>query len=102
VALVRTDVSEDHISCIIIAKRFSELGITLDVTSNRSMLSSMLQLLVISDVVPSSPFLVTLIMEAICSSETSVLTRAKRRHIPEDGSRQPLFLLVYVCSPASP
>jgi hypothetical protein len=29
--------------------------------------------------------LVTLMMEAICSSETSVLTRVKRRHNPEDG-----------------
>jgi hypothetical protein len=27
----------------------------------------------------------TLMMEAICSSEIFVLTRATRRHIPEDG-----------------
>jgi hypothetical protein len=43
-----------------------------------------LRLLVTAKVVPSSPFLVTLIMEAIRSSETSVLTRATRRHILED------------------
>jgi hypothetical protein len=34
--------------------------------------------------VPSSPF-VTLMMEALRSSETSVLIRATRRNIPEDG-----------------
>jgi hypothetical protein len=33
----------------------------------------------------SSMSLFTLMMEAIRSSETSVLTRAIRRHIPEDG-----------------
>jgi hypothetical protein len=55
VALVRTDVSEKR----------SEL-----VTAN---------------IVPSSPFLVTLMMNALCSSETSVLTRVTLHNIPEDG-----------------
>jgi hypothetical protein len=32
-------------------------------------------------------------MEAIYSSETSVLTRATRHHIPEDGSFQYMQLL---------
>jgi hypothetical protein len=43
------------------------------------------QLLVTGILVPSSPTLLTLMMEAIRSSKTSVLTRATERHFPEDG-----------------
>jgi hypothetical protein len=44
-----------------------------------------LRLLVTVNVVFRSLIIVTLMMEAIRSSETSVLTRATRRHIREDG-----------------
>jgi hypothetical protein len=44
-----------------------------------------LRLLVTANIVPSSPILVTLNMEEILSFETSILTIATRRNIPEDG-----------------
>jgi hypothetical protein len=68
VALVRANILEERIASIIKVTRISKLG-TMLVTAN---------------VVLSSPILVTLMMEAIRSSETSVLTRATQRNMTED------------------
>jgi hypothetical protein len=96
VALVRTDVSEELSASFIRVTRIGELETTLAVTSNRRtlwrntkvlvlvFLRSVHQLLVTASVVPSSTILVTLPKEALSSSETSVLTRATWRSIPED------------------
>jgi hypothetical protein len=80
-ALVRSDVSEERIASIIRVARISELGTPLTVIINDSssyytILRSVLQLLVTANVVPSPPIIVTLMKETLCSSETSILTRA--------------------------
>jgi hypothetical protein len=58
VALVRTGVSEEHITSIIRVARISKLGTMLAVTSNQNMLHS---------------------------SEMSIFARATQHHIPEDS-----------------
>jgi hypothetical protein len=67
---VRTDVSEKCIAFII---GMTKLCIIF--------LHSVLRLLVTANVVPSSLILLTLMMEAICSSKMSVLTRATQCNI---------------------
>jgi hypothetical protein len=90
VTLGRTDISEKRIASINSITTIGELGTTLAVTSNQKSSSilftrSVLLLLATANIVPSMSILVTLMMGAIRSSETSFSTKAARRNILEDG-----------------
>jgi hypothetical protein len=67
VALVRTDLSEEHSATIIRVTGIGELGRTLAVASNRHTLRR------------------NTMMEALRSSETSILRKSTRRNIPKEG-----------------
>jgi hypothetical protein len=74
VAVVRTDVSEERIASIIRVTRIYVV-----------FLRSVLRLLVNANVVSSSHILVTLMIEALRSFETSVVRRSTRRNVQEEG-----------------
>jgi hypothetical protein len=77
-ALIITDFSEERDASSIRLTRIGELKSTLAIFSS-------LRLLVVTvNFLRSTPLLVTLIMVALRSYETSVLTRATQRNIPED------------------
>jgi hypothetical protein len=105
VALVETDVSEKRIALIIRVTIIGELGTTLSVTSNRGTLRrntrSVRRLLVTANV-PSSPIPVTLMMEAVRSSELSVLTRVTLRNSPEDDIRHLTGVFAITCCRGAP
>jgi hypothetical protein len=79
VALVRTDVSEE-LSASIIRETTSEQGTTSNVVVLR-----IVRRLPVTANVASLTILVTLIVEALSSSETSFPTSATRRNIREDS-----------------
>jgi hypothetical protein len=74
VALGRTDVTEEPSASFIRVTRNGELRTTLAFTSNQCthlvFIRSVRRLLVTASVVPSSPFLVTLMKEALGSSKS--------------------------------
>jgi hypothetical protein len=77
VTFIRTDFSEELSASIIRVTRIGELGTTLADARCEEVQSAS---------VSSSPILVTLMTEALSSSEMSFLTSDTRRNIPVDAS----------------
>jgi hypothetical protein len=97
VALVRTDVSEEPGASFIRVTKIGALGSSETSVLTRATRRNNPEDTILhshrrenlksytASVVPSSPILVTLMKEALSSYDTSVLTRATRRNIPEDA-----------------
>jgi hypothetical protein len=96
VAIIRTDVSEERITSIDDRDTVTEALFSIchevhpirlfPVSYSVLFLRNMLRLVVTAIVVPSSLILLALMMQARHSSETSVLTRATRHHVPQDDN----------------
>jgi hypothetical protein len=85
VALLRTDISDELSASIIRVTRIGELGTTLAVTSNRRTVRRN-RVLTLHGCIHSSLNLVTLMMDALSSSETLVRISSTRLKIPEDAT----------------
>jgi hypothetical protein len=79
VALVRINVSRELSASIIRVTINGEIRTSV-------FLRSVCRLVVTANYVPSTLILVTMTKEVLSSSETSVLTRATRRNIQEEGN----------------
>jgi hypothetical protein len=88
-ALIRNDVSEEGIAYHQSDRKQRAMN-NVSCNSREVFPRNVLWLLVRANVVPTSPIFVTLMIGAIRSSETSILTRATRHKILEDDILQQL------------